>query len=279
MKKIFVPTDFSAPSLNAARYATDLAMFLDAKMVLFHSFQLPLVTGEVGFIQFPYEEISRDSLELLKKERFKLQKGKAMELAIDCVVKSGFAGNEIVEESKAQLADMIVMGITGRNKAGEIFIGSNSVYVARHSTIPVLIVPENVSFKKIKKIAFACDFDHTENSGLIENVKLYQFMFDAELDIVNVYEENKTPVLEKAISGLSVENSLQHTEHNMFFINNSNPSEGLEDYLEKNKPDLLITAPKKHNLIEKIFKENTTKKLAYHANIPLLTLNQIHKTV
>jgi nucleotide-binding universal stress UspA family protein len=277
MKKIFVPIDFSDASLNAARYAVDLAMFLDAKMVLFHSFQYPLVTGEAGFVQFPYEEINRDSLEALKKERFKLQKGKAMELPIDCIVKAGFAGNEIVDESAAQQADLIVMGITGRNKAGEIFIGSNSVHVARHSNIPVLIIPEKVSYKKIKKIAFACDYDHTENSGLIENVKLYQFMFDAELDIVNVYEESKSPSLEKAISGLSVENSLQYTEHNTFFINNPNPSEGLANYLEKNKPDLLITAPKKHTLFEKIFKENTTKKLAYHSNIPVLTITEHHK--
>ncbi len=277
MKKILVPFDYSEASANAAEYAVSLGKFFDAKLVLFHVYQLPVVTAEASFIQYPLDELHKENLIMLKKERSKLQNRFANDLPIDVVVKSGFPGSNITEEAENQNADLIIMGITGRNKMGEVLIGSTAVFTARNSKTPVLIVPEGVKYKKIKKIAFACDFDHTEEGGIIETVELYRFLFDAELDIVNVYDENKEPTLENAISGLTVENTLSHVPHKTFFVNNDDPSDGLENYLDKHKPDLLIVVPKRHNLFEKIFRESMTKHLAYHAHIPVLTIHRKEK--
>jgi nucleotide-binding universal stress UspA family protein len=277
MKKILVPFDYSEASVNAAEYAIGIGKFFDAKLVLFHVYQLPVVTAEASFIQYPLDELHKENVVMLKKERSRLQNKLANDLPIDVVVRSGFPGSNIIEEAEKQGADMIVMGITGRNKLGEVLIGSTAVFTARNSEIPVLIVPSEVKYKKIRKIAFACDYDHTEEGGIIEHVELYRFLFDAQLDIVNVYDEDKEPTLEKAISGLTVENTLSHVPHKTFFVHNDDASEGLEDYLEKHKPDLLIVVPKKHNLFEKMFRESMTRHLAYHAHIPVLALHRKDK--
>jgi nucleotide-binding universal stress UspA family protein len=274
MKNIFVPFDFSEPARNAAEYAVQLAMFFDAKMTLFHSFQLPVVTGEASFIQYPYDELYNENLTLLKKARAKLQKGIAKDVPIDCIVKNGFAGSNIVDESAAGKFNLVVMGITEKNKMGELLIGSNSVYVARHSEVPVLIVPEDVKYKKIRKIAFACDYEETEEGGLLDDVRLWQFVFEAELDVVNVYDESKVPTLEKATTGLAVENTLSNTSHHTHFIQNENPAEGLQEYLSTYNPDLLIVVPKKHSIFNSLFHESITKSLAFHAHLPILALHQ-----
>jgi nucleotide-binding universal stress UspA family protein len=260
--------------VNAAEYAVGLAKFFDAKLVLFHVYQLPVVTAEASFIQYPLDELHKENLVMLKKERTKLQNKLANELPIDVVVRSGFPGSNITEEAENQKADLVVMGITGRNKLGEVLIGSTAVYTARNSEIPVLIVPHGVKYKKIHKMAFACDYDHTEEGGILEHVELYRFLFDAELDVVNVYDEDKEPTLEKAISGLTIENTLSHVPHKTFFVNSEDPGEGLDDYLDKHKPDLVVMVPKKHNLFEKLFKESMTHHLAYHAHIPVLALHK-----
>jgi nucleotide-binding universal stress UspA family protein len=277
MKKILVPFDFTDVSRNSAAYAAGLGKFFDAKLVLFHSFQLPVVTAEASFIQYPVDEMYKENLELLKKERSKLQRAGAMDLPIDCVVKAGLPGSNIIDEAIVQHADLIVMGITGRNKLGEVLVGSNAVYTARNSEVPVLIVPEEAKYSKIKKIAFACDFDHTEEGTLLEDIQHLRFIFDAELDVVNIYDETKEPSLEKAITGLSVENNLSHTAHKTFFINSDDPAEGLEEYLDHHKPDLMVIVPRKHNIVEGLFKESMTKHMAFHSHIPLLTMPQIKK--
>lgn len=274
MKKILVPFDYTDVSRNSASYAVELGKFFDAKLVLFHSFQLPVVTAEASFIQYPIDEMYRENLEMLKKERAKLQRSGAMDLPIDCVIKAGFPGGNILDEAKTQNADMIVMGITGRNKLGQVLIGSNALYTAKNSEVPVMIVPADARYKKIRKIAFACDYDHTEEGTLLEDIQHLRFIFDAELDIVNVYDETKEPTLEKAITGLTVENNLSHTAHKTFYINNDDAAEGLDEYISGHKPDLIVVVPKKHKLFETLFRESITKHLAFHSHIPILTLPQ-----
>ena len=64
MKTILVPTDFSEEARNAAEYAVKLAKEVKAKVILFHTFQVPIPISEV-----PVMVISEN--EMLKKN-FKL---------------------------------------------------------------------------------------------------------------------------------------------------------------------------------------------------------------
>ena len=47
----------------------------------------------------------------------------------------------------------------------------------------------------------------------------------------------------------------------------------LDEYLRHNKTDLLVTATRKRNLIERIFDRSITRKLIFHTHIPLLALH------
>ena len=47
MKTLLIPTDFSPAAFNAARYAADMALTIDANMILLHIYQLPVVYAEV----------------------------------------------------------------------------------------------------------------------------------------------------------------------------------------------------------------------------------------
>ena len=48
MKTILAPTDFSASSLNAVNYAADLAVSINAKLVLFHAIPFPIAISEIS---------------------------------------------------------------------------------------------------------------------------------------------------------------------------------------------------------------------------------------
>jgi hypothetical protein len=48
MKTIIAPTDFSGSSLNSVNYAADLAVSINAKLVLFHAIPFPIAISEIS---------------------------------------------------------------------------------------------------------------------------------------------------------------------------------------------------------------------------------------
>ena len=66
MEIILVPTDFSKNASNAIDYAVEIAQLTQAKLILFHVYQVPVVPAEV-LIVLPADEMEKDAMEGLKK--------------------------------------------------------------------------------------------------------------------------------------------------------------------------------------------------------------------
>ena len=54
---------------------------------------------------------------------------------------SGRVANAVVDQARRWRADLIVMGTHGRRGLDRMFLGSDAELVARHSPVPVLLVP------------------------------------------------------------------------------------------------------------------------------------------
>ena len=70
MRTVIVPTDFSNPSKNAARYALNIAIGLKADLHLCHAYSTPAespVIGEVPWILQDFPEVKADAEKALKK--------------------------------------------------------------------------------------------------------------------------------------------------------------------------------------------------------------------
>jgi nucleotide-binding universal stress UspA family protein len=69
MKLIIAPTDFSAISDNAIRYATDMAVAMGTNLMLVNVYQLPISFSEVPLVTISMDEIrkiSEEKLQILK---------------------------------------------------------------------------------------------------------------------------------------------------------------------------------------------------------------------
>ena len=71
--------------------------------------------------------------------RERLQNRGAEDVSIELL--RGVPGREIVALAARGDSDLIVMGSQGRGLLEEVFLGSVSHYVARHASLPVLLVP------------------------------------------------------------------------------------------------------------------------------------------
>lgn len=82
-----------------------------------------------------FDRIDQERLERRKAELATLGKAE-----IDIVVLHGHATEEILKHSREGVS-LIVLGSQGRGYFRDVFLGSTSHNVARHATVPVLLVP------------------------------------------------------------------------------------------------------------------------------------------
>jgi nucleotide-binding universal stress UspA family protein len=274
METILVPTDFSPAANNATDYAVELAKYFEAKLVLVHAYSIPTSNPDT---MFPIDSIKTwENLSFKKMEELKSQlllKNKE-NLEIECLVEMGSAYDIINLNGIKYNADLIVMGIVG--EAGRIkahLIGSLAVRVARHLEIPTFIIPEQAKYHPIRHLSFACDMAETEKTGLVDIVKSFSKIFDADVEVVNVESPEEEVSFEKARTSVFIEKKLENVKHKTIFVTEKSTAKGLENYFESHPTDVVILNPKKHNIFHVLFKENVTNELAFHVHLPILAIH------
>ena len=141
IKRILVPTDFSATADAALVYAIDLAARLGASVSLVHVFDDPFVAGGVFSGEYaPMPQEMRE--EMLQDLRRRLADTVARhghsELSPQVLI--GPTARTIVESAQAANADLIVMGTHGRGGISHVLLGSIAERVVRTAECPVLTV-------------------------------------------------------------------------------------------------------------------------------------------
>lgn len=274
METILIPTDFSPAAKNATEYGIQLAKFFNARIVLLNAYPIPPTDYEIGFSAEMISALQKGSEEALDKLKKEITEQHQRDFSIECVAEMGFPYESITATAKKFNADLIVMGITG--EAGvlkEHVIGSSAVKVARHSEIPTFIIPENIKYHRIRKIAFACDLEKTEESYLVYLAKYFTSVFDAELEVVNIEKPTEEMTAAKSKSSVFIEKKLENVKHKTVYSIDKDVAHGLEEYLKFHPCDLVIVNPKKHSVFHNLFNESITKQLAFHASTPVLAIH------
>lgn len=146
-KHIFVPTDGSEMSNRAIEYAAALAKGVNAKLTVF-----TVTTPYYGFAVEPdlvtigAEEYKKD-VEKLAAHSLDVAKDIAAAAQVPCElihVEHPQPYQAIIDAAKARGCDLIVMASHGRRGLAAIVLGSETVKVLTHSTIPVLVVRPKV---------------------------------------------------------------------------------------------------------------------------------------
>ncbi len=73
MKLIIAPTDFSAISDNAIKYATDMAIAMGTNLMLVNVYQLPISFSEVPLVTISLDEIRKITADKLAELKNNLE--------------------------------------------------------------------------------------------------------------------------------------------------------------------------------------------------------------
>jgi nucleotide-binding universal stress UspA family protein len=276
MKTIIVPTDFSPISLNAANYAAEMARSINSDLSLFHICLLPITT--YGDVPYPIENMD-SSLSGAEGKIFEVKMdlakktGGKVKIDTDVRVAATVTG-ELANYCKEKKPYAVVMGTQGTSAVERIFFGSNTINAMKHLAWPVIVVPPEAKFTTIKKIGLACDLKNVDETVPFSQIKSLVNQFNAELYILHINAEgDKGFTTEKTIESRSLQDMLDYLHPVYRFLHYDDIENGLEEFAETNQLDLLITIPKRHNIIDKIFHKSHSKKLVMHTHVPVIAIH------
>ncbi len=272
MKKILVPTDFSEHAEYALKAAAQIAKKNNAEIILLHMLELPHQSGDAG------TGAGHELPEIM------LFKNKAIERLDDLMDEDyldGIEVSEIIQFEKAfegvlnitkrNNIDFIVMGSHGANGFNEFFIGSNTEKVVRYSDVPVLVVKNEIDSFNADNFVFASDFSNEIKKPF---AKMLQFAkaYNSHLHLVmintpNSFKPTKTAdrIMKEFIS------EFEYPNHSLHIYNDMNVEKGILNFSSSKKADIIGMCTHGRTGFAHFFNGSISEDLVNHAVKPVIT--------
>ena len=154
MKTILVPIDFSEASDRVIDAARTLAQVIDARIVLMHVVQAPMVVAGLGpfvgeALRFT-AEVERGARRHLRSLQTRLAK---RSVKVDTLCEQGSPVDLITKHAKALDARYVVVGSHGRTAFYDLVVGSTTSGVFKRASCPVVVVPSAPARRKAERTA------------------------------------------------------------------------------------------------------------------------------
>lgn len=273
MKKILVPVDFSEQATFACKVAASIAHKTNSEIILLHMLDVPSTSvdpAETSNLRggaqtiFYMKSIHKRFAEFKSQPFFE-------GLKVIEHVKFHKAFEGVIEESKKNDVDLIVMGSQGATGLKEMLVGSNTEKVVRQSYIPVLVIKQNIDNFDIKNLIFASDFGE-QSRTTFQNVINFAKIFKAQIHLLFIntvrnFETTKTTEEKFAnfIRGFEL------TNYTTNIFNDVTIEEGILNFGRRINADLIAINTHGRSGLYNLFTESISKDLANHALRPVIT--------
>lgn len=273
IRKILVPTDFSANARNAVDYAVQIAKNLNSKIVLFHSTHVPVISANEVVMSVNPEQLEKDSQIRLENLRNEILRDYA-NVEMENQTSIGFAVDEITNIVNEQKIDLVVMGTKGASGVTEMLIGSNTADVIERCKCPVLAIPAESKFKSLHSIAFATNYSDNDFQSIYLLAEMVK-PFNAEINILHIEDQSDHKLEGRMLEWFKgqVQTNIPYDKFRFSLISGKNVIDSLNEFIIENSIDVLSVSTRKRNFFDRLTSRSLTKKLAYHTHVPLLAFH------
>lgn len=270
MKRILIPSDFSANAGHAVHYA--IALFgLDAEYTMLHSFEVPH-SGATMLISIA-DILQKDAEMLLNSEQSRL-KTQYPGLKLTTTSVMGHPSMAIKKHTQKEGTDVVVMGTKGATGLKGVLIGSVAANTMAELKCPVISVPESCALNAPEKILFAADDQCLGEGRLPEELVELANRWKAKVLIVNVVKPSEMKYVgnykgkERKPIGV-----FENVNHSIHFASGTDVNSGIQSFMNENKVDLLAMIARKNDLISNLFGLSNTKGMMQTATLPIMAFH------
>lgn len=278
MKRILVPTDFSEVANNAFVHALELANRLNGKLLLLHTYELPVMDSQFFPDPENYKTIY-DSLEMAQFEKFRELIPKLHQIAeernlnhieFSHIVKDGELIYNIQECIANEGIDMVIMGTSGATGWEEIFVGTNTGEVIASVSVPVLCVPAVAEYIPIKTIGFTTRFREKDREALTKTIEIAKL---TNSTVKCLYAKtDESDVIDDKVAYWKDEFAYEPVQ--FFVIPCDDVIETIFDFITHQEIDVLAMVTYKRNFFVSLFETSYAEKMSFRSDIPILVLHE-----
>jgi nucleotide-binding universal stress UspA family protein len=271
MKRILVPTDFSAHAENALKVAAQIAKKSNSEIILLHMTEVPTQMNDVimGGSSIPevmlFIKKSNEALDKLQEKEYL----KGIQVTGQVKFERPFDG--ILSFTNTNEIDLIVMGSHGVSGIEEVLIGSTTEKVVRLSEVPVLVIKKDTTTLKGMNFVFASDFSK-EIKKPFKKMIAFSKIFNAKLILVMICTPNSfkpttlsEKIMDDFIAGFNITNYSTH------IYNDVNIENGIINFSKSINADLIGLCTHGRTGLAHFFTGSISEDLANHAARPVIT--------
>lgn len=279
MKTILFPTDFSANSIHASRYAAMLATKTGAKIIILHGYPVPIPIANEQQLIFDTEiSVLKSEAEATENLAVFTQKfitdTHLTSTNITQMIEYGLLSDVIIKVANTTDIDCIVMGTKGMDDAIDRWIGTNAQRVIESVECPVWLIPEKTPINLPKSILYAADFEEDEALATKKVLEIAHPL-GASCNVIHIHEKFETVTrntIEKEVADL--ENTFGNEDVTFKNLNKEGVIDSLEVYIKTNKPDVLALAVYEKSFLRKMFNASISQYFVEDASLPMLTFKK-----
>jgi nucleotide-binding universal stress UspA family protein len=275
MKTIIIPTDFSPAATNAVNYGVDMALAVNAGVLLLHVYNIPIALGDVPVALLSVDELKQAAEENIGRLKTDLEHITSGKLKINTEARLGNLIDELEEVCKKIQPFAIIMGTTGLSAVERTLFGSNTLSAIKHLKYPVICVPKGKEYGNgVHKIGLACDFREVVETTPVSEIKDFVKEFHAQLFVMNVDYDNRQFKPETPEQSVLLHTALEDIHPEYHFITHKDIEDGINEFAETHNLDLVIAIPKKHKLLNGLFKKSSTRQLVFESHVPVMCVHE-----
>ncbi|MDF1696972.1 MAG: universal stress protein [Saprospiraceae bacterium] len=273
MKKILVPTDFSACANSASEYGIQLAKLASAEIHFLH-----LQSTPVNWLKLSKEKEKKypETLKAIGRARFELNKwvnkARANGLKAEHALIFDGGKEQIFRHLENHNHDFLIMGSHGVEGIQEKVVGSNAQKILRNASVPVLVIKKPV-FDPIENILFVSDFSDVSKDSF-HTLTHFADVLEAHIDLLFVntpkgFKESKetSKNMDMVMTHCNREESCTRN-----VINASTIEEGIKNFTNDNPIDLIAICTHGKSSLRQLFSPSIAEQVANHTLLPLLSI-------
>lgn len=277
MKTILYATDYSENSVAALKYAYNMSLKINAKLLAVHVFDNPTImrTKQEGTIP----DIEKDSFKAHNAKLVEFCKKhlgsdlNKMNVKVEAIQHKSEV-NGIASKANEIEALLIITGMKGAGKLRKYIMGSTANDLIEKAPCPVLTIPEDTNYKMINTIVYATAFEE-EDFGAINKLAEIAKPFNAKIRVVHVsplavpVEAKYKKVLEEKIN-----KRVEYKNVKLDILYSDDIFNELKTCFDKVNADIIAMLERESDSLSSgLFYPNLVKKMKSYGKIPLMSFN------
>jgi len=276
MDTILYATDCTKNSISTLNYAKNLSETLNAKLIVLHIYDIPPVrTSNIRSSEQLHKLSMIEQKEVLEDYCIKNLNQDLSQSQLICeVAQNTSIIKGIIDRIRKGNIDLLVIGMKDEHSARGFFSGNIANKLIDKKLCPILIIPPHYNYKKLKKIAYASDFESSDIIA-IEKLATIAERYNAEIEVVHIPTMDEYATMQQMEwfkELLKVQVAYKKISFHMVLANSI--EQGLRMHIRDENADILGMLERVNKgIFAAIFNKDIVKKMETLVTIPILCFN------